>query len=280
MSKRTQKESGEERAKVKTNDEFDCTKHERAPSALSSTAPESPEKSRHESRSPLSSQAEKYDRTGKPVVAGTRVTSATDPLHTNTHQPTQNGTLLKIGLLKSWNLMDWWMIERWDPLFALKVERINSSLKTQNGIRIVVRIQIILAQGERSSAKKAKKILNRCNRRQRRTFCDMVNCSCLHHWKHLYSWWRITQTIGIPLEIQKISQWNRCSTNLRNWYPNNQMRYMEWKQLTGKTLHGSICLWLVMNKFVFSAQKSTYFQILYGVLERWREPSIKHSMGT
>ena len=41
--------------------------NERAPSALSSTAPESPEKSRHESRSPLSSQAEKYDRTGKPV---------------------------------------------------------------------------------------------------------------------------------------------------------------------------------------------------------------------
>ena len=104
--------------------------NERAPSALSSTAPESPEKSRHESRSPLSSQAEKYDRTGNPLFARTRITSATDPLYTNTHQPTQNGTLLKIGLLKSWNLMDWWMIERWDPLFALKVERINSSLKT------------------------------------------------------------------------------------------------------------------------------------------------------
>ena len=54
-----------------------------------------------------------------PLFAGTRVTSA-DPLYTNTHQATQNGTLLKIGLLKSGNLMDWWMIERWDPLFALE----------------------------------------------------------------------------------------------------------------------------------------------------------------
>ena len=26
------------------------------------------------------------------------------------------------------------------------------------------------------------------------------------HWKHLYSWERITQTIGIPSKIQKISQ--------------------------------------------------------------------------
>ena len=94
-------------------------------------------------------------------------------------------------------------------------------------------------------------------------------CSCLQHCKHLYSWWRIEQTIGIPLEIQKISQWNRCSTYLRNCYPNNQMRYMEWKQLTGK---------LFMEVFVFHwwwtchqslAHKSTYFQILYCVLERW-----------
>ena len=95
-------------------------------------------------------------------------------------------------------------------------------------------------------------------------------CSCLQHCKHLYSWGRITQTIGIPSRIQKISQWNRCSTYLKNWCLKNQMRSMEWKQLTGKTLYGSICLWLVMNKSsVFSAQKSTYFQIMYCVLVRY-----------
>ena len=42
--------------------------NERAPSALSSTASESPVKTRHESQSLLISQAEKYDRTGRPVV--------------------------------------------------------------------------------------------------------------------------------------------------------------------------------------------------------------------
>ena len=42
------------------------------------------------------------------------------------------------------------------------------------------------------------------------------------------------------------------------------------KQLTGKTLHGNTCLWLVMNKSSFSsAQESTYSQILYCVLVRW-----------
>ena len=59
------------------------------------------------------------------------------------------------------------------------------------------------------------------------------------------------------------------------------MRSMEWKQLTGKTLHESICLWLVMNtSSVSSAQKSTYSQILYCVLERWTRSPIKHCMGT
>ena len=60
-------------------------------------------------------------------------------------------------------------------------------------------------------------------------------------------------------EIQKISQWKRCSTYLRTRNPNNQTRSMEWKQLTGKTLHGSMYLWLVMKKSsVSSAQRSVF----------------------
>ena len=87
--------------------------------------------------------------------------------------------------------------------------------------------------------------------------------------KHLYSWRRITQKIGIPSRTQKISQWNKCSTYLRNWCP-NKMGSMKWKQLIGKFLHGSICLWLMMNKSsVFSAQRSTSIRILYCVLVRY-----------
>ena len=45
---------------------------------------------------------------------------------------------------------------------------------------------------------------------------------------------------------------------------------MEWKQLTEKTLRGSLYLWLVMKKSSISCtQRSTYSQILYCVLERW-----------
>ena len=42
------------------------------------------------------------------------------------------------------------------------------------------------------------------------------------------------------------------------------------KTINWKTRHGSICLWLVMNKSsVYCTQRSTYSQILYCVLERW-----------
>ena len=93
----------------------------RAPSTLSSSASESPEKRSYEGQSPLSMQAEKYDRTGNPLFAVTQVTSkatTTDLLKVRTQQATQNGTMIKHGLLKSGNLMNWWMIQRWNPFFC------------------------------------------------------------------------------------------------------------------------------------------------------------------
>ena len=74
MSKSRQKESGEERVTAKSRPMMNliARSNEKAPSALSSTASESPGKTRHESQSPLSPQAEKYDRTGRPVVCSQR----------------------------------------------------------------------------------------------------------------------------------------------------------------------------------------------------------------
>ena len=66
MSKRTQKEAGEERVTVKSRPMMSLIA--RAPSTLSSSAPESPWKKSYESQSPWSAKAEKYDRTGQPVV--------------------------------------------------------------------------------------------------------------------------------------------------------------------------------------------------------------------
>ena len=94
MSKRTQKESGEERVTAKPRPMMSLIARsiERLPSALSSIASESPVKTRQESQSPLS--------------AVTLVTSAPDSLKKHTHQATQNGILMKLGLLKSGNLMN------------------------------------------------------------------------------------------------------------------------------------------------------------------------------
>ena len=60
MSKRTQKDSGEERVKAKSKPMMNLVARcsERTPAVLSSTASESPEKSRHESQTPPSPQTE------------------------------------------------------------------------------------------------------------------------------------------------------------------------------------------------------------------------------
>ena len=74
MSKRTQKDSGEERVTAKSKPMMNLVSRcsERTRNVPPSTATESPVKTRHESQNPLSPQAEKYDRTVRPVVCSQR----------------------------------------------------------------------------------------------------------------------------------------------------------------------------------------------------------------
>ena len=75
--------------------------NERAPSALSSPASE-PVKTRHESQSPLSSQAEKYDRTVRPVVCR-------DTSHER-HRPVvyaHSSSYSKWNIDKTWSSQEW-----------------------------------------------------------------------------------------------------------------------------------------------------------------------------
>ena len=161
---------------------------ERAPAALSSTASESPGKPDTKVKilwvRKLTSTIDRRD----PLFAKKE---RTDSMYAHTHQVTQNGMLIKLGLLKSGKLMNWWTTERRDPLFAQKERLKHVSLVTartsfwkkqiaierrdplvcsqraqqfvveddEDRIRIVAGIQIILAQGEWSSAKEAKTIL-------------------------------------------------------------------------------------------------------------------------
>ena len=70
MSKRTQKDSGEERVTTKSKLMMKLVSRcrERTPDVLPSTASESPGKTRHESQFLLRSRTEQYHRTVRPVV--------------------------------------------------------------------------------------------------------------------------------------------------------------------------------------------------------------------
>ena len=118
----------------------------------------------------------------------------------------------------------------------------------------------------------------------------------LRHCKHQNSWGRITQLIEIRPKTHNISQWNKCSTHLRNWYRSNQIRSVEWIQFTGIFDHWSVNLWLFMKKsFVSFTPRSPYSKIMYCVSEKckknlqsnsvwenkltWFKSSSQHSFG-
>ena len=69
MSKRTHKDSGEERVTAKSKPMMTLVSRcsERTPDVLASTSSESPGKTRYESQIPLSSRTEQHQRTGRPV---------------------------------------------------------------------------------------------------------------------------------------------------------------------------------------------------------------------
>ena len=70
VSKRTQKDSGEDRVTAKSKPMMNLVSRcsERTPDVLPSTASESPVKTRHESQFPVSSRTQQHHRTGRPVV--------------------------------------------------------------------------------------------------------------------------------------------------------------------------------------------------------------------
>ena len=150
--------------------------------------------------------------------------------------------------------MNWWKIEQGDLLW-------------------IVRIEIILAQGEWSIAKEAKTILKRCNKRQRQTFFDMGNVyvfyiasiwihgkellrqSAFHQkYRRLHNETNVRHIWEIDIRTIRRDLWNKC----------NQL---------GR---------LFMEVFIFgwwwtsheSLAHRSYSQILYCAKERWtRNPN-------
>ena len=101
MSKRTQKESSEERVTAKSRPMMNllARSSERTPDVLASTASESPRKTRHESQTPLSPQVEKYDRTGRPVVYSQRADRPVACAHSSSYSDWH--------VVKTWSSQEW-----------------------------------------------------------------------------------------------------------------------------------------------------------------------------
>ena len=120
----------------------------------------------------------------------------------------------------------------------------------------VVIIQIILAQGEWSSAKDPRPILKRCNTRQQQTFFNMRNVyvfdigSICVHGKDLL------RKNYIPSKIQgKISFSSKCSTCLKVGRFVMETFIFDW--------------WWRSHQSLSRARRFTYSQILCYALERW-----------
>ena len=143
MSKRTQKDSGEERVTAKLKPMMNLVSRcsERTPDVLPSTASESPVKTRHESQFPLSSWNEQHYRTVRPVVYA------------------YSSSYLEWKVDKTWSSQEWKSDELMEdrtgrPVvtaqhadrFIVENDKMNSYTEAES--ENVVRIQIILAQGE------------------------------------------------------------------------------------------------------------------------------------
>ena len=155
---------------------------------------------------------------GHTLLAVTQVTSQCtttgDLLKARTQHAAQDGMLTELGLLKSGKLMNWWMIERGNPLFALgqghtssnHVSFVNTSTLSLKKKKFTIErghplfalneeqghsnssLEMELSFGSRSFLdrvndqvrKRQKTTFDECYRRRRKTFCEKKRkCSCL-----------------------------------------------------------------------------------------------------
>ena len=187
MSKRTQKDSGEERVIAKSTPMMNLVSRcsERNPTVLASTASESPGKTRHESQLPLSSWNEQHQRTGRPVL---------DACSSN---------------YSEWNIGDKWSSQEWksDELMEVRTgrpvyeqppglftEHTDKFIVDDNDVDSDIHAESVVSLLSRSFLHR---VNDRCERfktnpqkMQHKTATNILwygECLCVRHWKHLYS---------------------------------------------------------------------------------------------
>ena len=122
MSKRTQKDSGEERVTAKSKPMMNLVSRcsERTPDVLASTASQSPGKTRYESHLPLSSWNEQHLRTGRPV------------------EDAYSSSYSKWNVDKNWSSQEWNSDELMEVRTGRPVDEQPPGLFTQHTDRFIV----------------------------------------------------------------------------------------------------------------------------------------------
>ena len=167
MPIRTQKDSGEERVAAKSKPMMNLVSRcsVRDPNVLTSTASESLGKTRCESQLPLNSWNEQHQRTGRPVLDA--YSSSYSEWNADEKWSSQEWKSDDVMEVRTGRLVD----EQPPGLFTEHTDRFivdddDMDFNTVAESDMSLKIQIILAQGESSSAKDAGPILKRCNTRQ------------------------------------------------------------------------------------------------------------------
>ena len=145
MSKRTQKNAGEERVTAKSKPMMNLVSRcsERNPDVLASTASQSPGKTRYESQIPLTSWYEQQPRTGRPVLdACSSNYSEWNTDETWSSQEWKSDEVLEARTVRPVSEQPAGLFTQHTDRFIVDDDDIDSRIKP------VVKIQIILAQGE------------------------------------------------------------------------------------------------------------------------------------
>ena len=191
MSKRTQEDASEGRVTAKSKPMMYLVPRYRVrdPNVLASTASEIPVKTKSEIQNiPLSSLNVQQTSTVRPVLGASS------------------------SNYSEWNIDDKWSSQvwksgemsntsTWRPVYDKFVIDDDMDSDTATEIEPFSKITFILEQSWWSIAKDVGPFSRRCNAWHRQTFYDLANV--YRHWKHLYSWERITQTICISKNTGK-----------------------------------------------------------------------------
>ena len=204
MSKRTQEDASEEWVTAKSKPMMNLVSRcsVRDPNVLASTAAsESPGNTRYESQNVLlSSWTEQHLRTGRPVKDA----------YSSSYS--------------EWNVDEKWSSQEWksDEVMEVRTGRLGNEqppgLFAEHTDRFIVDDEDVDSNTvtESDLSLKSRSFLHRVNDRVRKMLDQPskdathdINkhsltgeCLCLQHWKHLYSWGRITWKIYIPSKIQ------------------------------------------------------------------------------